>query len=211
MIPELPWVCPPDWLMGTSQPLGPLPLAELLADSVYYPACGFDGRPIRYLAGKYHSFIYVDYGVERAEAVDQLSTFRGYAPAAWRDVRQEELTPQGWQPLPLQAGDGHPRQAKWWEKEPFALWAILERTPEYGPEHGPERFSLLYVGGDGVATFQALYHGNRATPAAVTIIQPGKAGEMNWTDFKDPKQVFARSVLRKPEGASRGSLLHGGF
>ena len=134
--------------MGTSGPLGPLPLAELLSDSVFYPASGFDGRPVKFLAGNYHSFVYADYGVGRAEAVRQLSTFRGYAPAAWRDVGREELTPQGWQPLPLRRGDrSSPLRSKWWEKEPFAALGYLGEDMMYGTEHGPERISASSTSG----------------------------------------------------------------
>lgn len=210
MIPQLPARSLPGWLGMASVPLGPLPLAGVLEDSVYYPASGTDGRPVQYLAGNFFSFIYVDYGIGRDETVEQLGTFRGYAPLAFRDVQPNELTPRGWQSLPPRPGAGDPRRSAAWVRSPFALWAVFVRTPEFGPDHGPERFSLLYIGGDGVATFQALYPGNRATPAAVAIIQPGTGFGGNWTDFRDPRQVFARSVRENVAGVP-GLLLFGGL
>ena len=31
----------------------------------------------------------------------------------------------------------------------FALWAIMERSQGFHEEHGPDRFSQLYIGSDG--------------------------------------------------------------
>jgi len=125
-------------------------------------------------------------------------------------VQPHKLTPRGWQPLPPRPGDGDPRRSAAWVRPPFALWAVFVRTPDFGADHGPERFSLLYIGGDGVATFQAPYHGNRAAPVAVAIIQPGTGFGGNWTDFEDPDRVFARSVRENPADVP-DLLLFGGF
>ncbi|MEI8373785.1 MAG: hypothetical protein WCJ35_13235 [Planctomycetota bacterium] len=128
MIPELPRQPMPDWLAAATDPLGNLPIRRLLADSVYYPSCSFDGQPIKYLGGNFHSFVYVDYGVERAEMIDQLSNFRGYRVLAYRDVTPHELTPHGWTPIHPTRADGDPNLHRGWIKSPFGVWAILERT-----------------------------------------------------------------------------------
>jgi hypothetical protein len=39
--------------------------------------------------------------------------------------------------------------------------------------HGPARFSLLFVGGEEVATYQALYWGNKVTATTIAIVQLG--------------------------------------
>ena len=106
MIPDLPTQPLPDWLQNAACPLGEIPLDELLSGSVYYPAAQFDGQPVRFLAGNFHSFVYVDYGVGRNAMVEQLTTFRGYATLAYRDVTQGELTPRGWQPQYPGPADG---------------------------------------------------------------------------------------------------------
>jgi hypothetical protein len=187
-----------------------LPIRDLLEGSVYYPACGFDGDPVKYLAGNFHSFVYVNSGVERNQLIDQLRTFCGYRVLTYRDVHPEELVPDGWSPEYPGPADGNPRSAQRWIRPPFGIWAILQRDDDHGPEHGPERFSLLYIGGDGVATFQALYYGNRRSPAVVAVIQPGTGFGDNWTDFEDPKQIFGRSVLNNPHGHPE-YLLYGGW
>ena len=40
-------------------------IKQILKDSLYYPSAGYDGNPIKYFAGSIHSFIYIDYSVER--------------------------------------------------------------------------------------------------------------------------------------------------
>lgn len=50
----------PDWLKVLSD-LERLPLRDILTRSVFYPSCGLDGKPIKFLGGFVHSFVYVDY------------------------------------------------------------------------------------------------------------------------------------------------------
>jgi hypothetical protein len=196
MIAEIPASPEPKWLMSAAEPLGPLPLVELLQDSVYYPACGFDGDPIKYLAGNFHSFVYTDYGQDRAELIRRFGEFRGYRVLALRDVERQEIIPGD-----LMLRNGYPRRVSWWVRPWFAIWAIFERLEGFDRNHGPNRFSLLYIGGEGVLTFQALYHHHGAAPAVVTVIQPGHSFGGNWTNFERGGGILARSVLENPTPA----------
>ena len=204
----------PSWLANAINPLGPLDIRQVLTDSVYYPACGRNGDPVKFLAKKgYYSFVYADYAVGKGPVLESLTSlmhgFKGYGVIAQRDVNEDELVPNGWVPdLPTQT-DGDPRRFAEAMKAPFATWAVLERQEGLDEEHGPKRFSLLYIGGDGVATFQALYPGNKTYPAVIAIIQPGTGFGGNWTDFTDPNKILARSVLDNPYGIP-DYLLHDG-
>jgi hypothetical protein len=86
------------------------------------------------------------------------------------------------------------------EKKPYCSWSIFQLREDVPAIHGPPRFSLLYLCADGVAAFQALYYANSASPKAVAVIQPGTAFGGNWTDFEDPYEIFARTVLGNPKG-----------
>ena len=204
----------PRWLADLRHCGSALPIPDVLRESLYYPSSGRDGDPVRYLVGLVHSFVYVDYGLERDAVWNSLEDirhgFRGYRILDRRDVAEHELTPNGWEPSPPKGDDGDPRQYRQYQKQPFAIWSIFARLPEFGDDHGPDRFSLLYVCGDGAATFQALYRGNKCKPLVVAIIQPGTGSGCNWTDFRDPDKIFARSVLGNPYGAP-SYLLYGGW
>jgi hypothetical protein len=203
----------PAWLANLAN-LEHLPIRDVLSDSLYYPSSGRDGDPVRYLAGLVHSFVYVDYGLAHDEVLaslhDDRHGFRGYALLDCRDVLERELTPKGWRPVPAESRrDGVPSHYRDYIKKPFGIWSVHQRRPEYGEEHGPDRFSLLYIGADGAAAFQALYHGNRCAPAVLAIIQPGTGFGCNWTDFCDSDQILGRSVLQNAHGKPE-YLLYGG-
>ena len=66
------------------------------------------------------------------------------------------------------------------------------------PVHGPERVSVLYVCGEGLATFQQLYCRRGIAPKMLCFIQCwGFAG--NWTDFSDCGSPFHRTLRKYPE------------
>ena len=215
MIDQLPTLAFPEWLAGLSPIMiksGRFPLLELLGDSLYYPSSGFDGDPVRYLAGNILSFVYVDYGHDREEFMDVLRNpgFRGYDLLATRSVTEQELVPLGWRPAPPTPDDGDPSRYREWIKSPFCIWSVFSRGEAFPVDHGPRRFSLLYLCADGVAAFQALYVGNSVAPKAVAVIQPGTGFGGNWTDFRDPDKILARSVRENPAGQPE-ILLYGGI
>ena len=191
-----------------------LQIRDFLHHSLYYPACGLDGDPVRYLASLVHSFVYVDYGLEHNEVWaalhDDRQGFSGYRVLDCRDVTEDELTPHGWQPIQPGSADGNPMNFREYIKKPFAIWSVHERKSDYDEKHGPDRFSLLYVCADGAAASQALYHGNRCAPEVLAIIQPGTSFGCNYTDFCDPNQILGRSVFQNRYGIPR-YLLYGGM
>ena len=183
-----------------------IPLKELLEDSVYYPACGTDGRPIKYcntIWRKFgvNSFVYCDFDMSEERFLGQLKTVLGYHVLAHRSLSRDEYIPEGWT---LELEGHNPKQyydtflgAKR-EFPPFAHWAVFERDSGRNPMHGPERFSLIYVGGEGLATFQQFYCHHHIAPRMLCFIQCwGFAG--NWTDFTDPDAAFATTLRRHPE------------
>ncbi len=196
--PNLPRNPLPKWLMDAdlSQPI---PIREVLEGSLYYPSSGRDGDPVRYLSGFAHSFVYVDYGVTKEGLLESLKdpkySFKGYNLLGMREVCESELVPNGWTPIPPLPKDGNPKSGHRIEAPPFGIWAVFGREASLGPDHGPERFSMLFVGGDGVASFQALYIGNRCAPRVIAIIQPGHGFGGNWTNYEERDLLLGRSVM----------------
>lgn len=211
-IAYLPVQSAPDWLtqMTPERMLWePFPLRDLLTRSLYYPSSSYDGDPIAYLGGNYLSFVYVDYGEERSELLAALEEpgFRGYRVLCHRPVLEAELTPAGWSSNIT--ARKLPQYIRSRVKKPFCEWIILERNANFAEEHGPERFSLLFLCAEGVAAFDALYVSNQVVPGTVAIIQPGHAFGGNWTDFTDPNGPLAEVVLGNPAGRP-DFLLYGG-
>ena len=55
-----------------------LPLKDVLKDSLYYPASGLNGTPVKYLAGNVWSYIYADYAIERDKYLYIATSFPGH-------------------------------------------------------------------------------------------------------------------------------------
>jgi len=205
MLNQLPVIQEPAWLLeltAYSIKYGPFPRLNILRNSLYYPSSGFDGDPIKYLAGNFSSFIYVDYSYtqEEFEAAMNEQGFDGYDILAIRELKARQLRPPKWHPLALAEAEGDPAQFRDPKNAPFYSWVVMQRKNDVPSSHGPWRFSLLYLCADGVETFQMLYEANKIAPKAVAVIDPGEAFGRNWTNFKKPNQIFARTVLHNPAG-----------
>ena len=190
---------------------GKLPLLEFLDNSFYYPSCGFDGGIIKYYSKQIQSFIYCDYATGEDELINQLDTFYGYQILGHRSVQKEELIPQGWRmQTPPNFNIEEYYKYKHVFERPFAHWAVYERLEDFDENHGPKKFSLLYIGGEGVATYQALYRANKKYARAVAIIQPGTGFGLNWTDFRDRNGALAWVIFQNQYGTP-DTIFYGGI
>lgn len=193
---------------------GHFPLEDLLKNSFYYPSSGFDGGIVKFFAKELQSFIFCDYATGEEELLRQLNTFRGYRILGNRSLRQDELVPNGWtMQAPPSINSQQYYKYKSVFKKPFAHWAVYERMNNFSETHGPNRFSLIYIGGEGVATYQALYWSNKISAKALAIIQPGTGFGLNWTDFRSSNGALAWVVMNnefgKPETIFYGGIGNG--
>lgn len=211
---------PPDWLMELGEnavrsPDQPLPLQQLLTDSCYYPASGRDGRPVQWLAGLVHSFVFADYAVRYDEFSNDIQGvgFAGYRIFAERKLERSDVVPIAWTP-PLRPtpADGRLSRLEKMEQrcEPFGHWSVWERLPAYDATHGPARFSLLFFAGEGCAAFQGLYARTQVQPRVLAIVQPGTGFGGNWTDFRKEDGFLARCMKLVPQFPPP-FLLYGGW
>ena len=186
---------------------GNFPVRELLYNSVYYPASAFDGGVIRDCNvnrkdWEVLSFVYVDYK-ETPRSLSETDMPRGYRLLGERQLTEAELVPDGWTPqIPpnFDMERYQNRVSHFASKHPFATWMVFERLPEFGENHGPKRFSLVFLCADGVAAYQALYWTHQMRPRAIAIIQPGTGFGGNWTDFFKKSDPFYWTVSHNPAG-----------
>ena len=197
---------------------GPIPLQNLLADSLFYPACGFDGDPVKHLGGTIYSFIYVDFGHTQSQWVKELESpgFRGYVSLENRVRKIGKQISLG-RPVPtsldeLTGETPHHNRSRYprYRTGGFCVWSVFQRQDDYEPSHGPKRFSLLFICAEGLAAFESLYTANSISPKAIAIIQPGHGLSRRWTNFEDPEGSLAKAVLGNPAGRPE-ILLYGGI
>jgi hypothetical protein len=192
------------WLDDGNLVSGTLPLQRILENSVYYPACGSDFRPISYLHRHFQSFVYADYGFTASQVMESLESLAGFTVVNCRDIAEAELVPAGWQMPERQARD--PDLSDFlarFTKPFFGLWVVLANSLG-------KRVSLLYLGKDGVAVYQSLYVRLNALPGVIALIQPGHAFGGNWTNFYDQRGPLGQSVCQHAIGSPE-FLLHGGI
>lgn len=179
-------------------------LSALLENSVFYPASGIDGIDIECLtqSHSYASFIHVDYTTARDTVVAAMT--HHFRPVGYElmggtviPITQEQLTPDGFTPhfTPPNVHERARLQRDFIRRafngqslrRPFALWAVFELSPLLTAKKGKiKRFSLLHLGGEAVATFDALYLNRAINPSAVVISNPGEGYGDNWTLFTNP-------------------------
>ncbi len=189
----------------------PVPIKELLKDSLYYPSAGFDGGVVNFFSKQVQSFVFCDYGFHEREFLDKMDGFRGYKVLANRKLDPNDLTPNGWK-MQIPPGVDPQAYTKYIDpgKKPFAHWVVYDRDQQFDENHGPKRFSLLYIGGEGVATYQALYWSNKETAKILAIIQPGTGFGMNWTDFRKKNGHLAWVIMENQHGTPK-TILFGGI
>lgn len=221
MIDQLPEQELPAWLAQVIEAprgfaLAKLPIQEILASSVYYPACGLDGTPVKWLAGNFHSFVYADYLVKPAQVVADINGslkrngFKGYKPVLQRNIFPDEIVPLGWRPS-IRPNQMFGQLINGWQSgaELLAHWSVWQRQPEYSDQHGPVAFSLFYVSGEMSIVYQALYFLNRIVPEVLAIIQPGSMGG-EWEAAQEEGSFFHQVVRAHPRGMP-DYLLNGGY
>lgn len=143
--------------------------------TIYYPGSGDDGQPVKLCALSHvaHAFVYVDQEycwntlVERL--VDQDRGFRGYKLVHDEDVSQNQLRPGDWtQHIKLEEVEKF-KSFRSSFANPFARFAVLERQGD-DENHGPWRIAILFICGDGFASFDALYCQEDDVPPPFLIV-----------------------------------------
>lgn len=181
---------------------GIVPVDELLINSVYYPACGIDGRPIKRLNPLFseygiNSYVYVDYAIGNDFLAANQDTFKHYHIFATRDLKRTDLV-TGEMGFAEFESIFTPEERSDYQKtllhspmniKVFGKWIVYERDNDFSDEFGAKRFSLLYIGGEGAATYAALYLSRNMAPTVLVDINPGISFGGNYSSF--------RSVLTK--------------
>lgn len=175
---------------------------QILNQSAFYPASGTDGSHIPVFTQKgILSFVNVDYSVPKElvqQAMEQDFMGVGYRLVGLKHINKDEITPNGFHPakIPFNTHERDRLDKLPFVRErmnafgftPFALWAVYELDPTATAKSSgkAERFSLLHIGGEACATFDATYLAHGINPGAIAIIRPGEGYGDNWTLFTNP-------------------------
>lgn len=215
---ELPFKQIPRWLRSFAERPDDcvrFPLYNILKDSLYYPACGLNGTPVKFLSGNVLSFVYADYSVSKEDFLANLNGqgpdcgFRGYTSIYQREVFRKDIVPRDWYPPvnPHQNIDRLRERQK--ECHPFGHWSLWKRRAQLDDRHGSELFSFFYLSGEMSALYQGLYTRLKINPFILAIIQRGAMGG-EWECVTSDDSFFKKVVVANP-GGMPAYLLYGGL
>jgi hypothetical protein len=150
---------------------------------VYYPGSGTDGQAVRLFGSTHsaHCFVYADYGVDRRTIVEELEHpqhgFLGYHSLARVELNEQDLSPRGWIPH-IEPAEVTGRLYQFAKAAPFGFLEVLERNHELDDGHGARRLAILFLGADGMATYDALFcqDDSVSAPFAVVLQDHGFGG-----------------------------------
>ena len=120
------------------------------------------------------------------------------------EVRESTLRPGGWMPH-ANPSKLRERRYEFASVKPFGLFVVLNRDEGLDETHGPERLAMLFVGGDGHATFDALYCQNDGTRAPFLVVVEDYGCGGNYDQFGEGRdsRVY-RAALRCPARLATG-------
>lgn len=168
----------PAWLLDF-QPEAPFDRNQFFNSRVvYYPGSGNDGHAVKCFGSTHsaHCFVYVDYWTEQSRIEAELShsspqnsrRFHGYHSLARIQLAESDLTPDGWKPH----GDLMRQPFQTPSIAPYGFLEVLERDDGLDDTHGAHRLAILFLGADGIATYDALFcQQNGVSPPFAAFIQ----------------------------------------
>jgi hypothetical protein len=158
-----------------------------LRESVYYPCCGYDGTPVRFLGKRFQRYLYVDYSIDPTGLQERLQAqgFKGYAIADAADIDINDLTGRSWASLAREFQKYVPEHFSKMKRtdQPCALHVQFSRMPDYGPNHGPDTFEVMFVRSEGVTTYRTVFLRRGIAPKCLVHIRPGTAFGGNYSGY----------------------------
>lgn len=174
-----------------------------LGSAVFYPASRLDPRPVMELAGKFSNFVYVDYslGAKRIEGGLCGPRFAGYRVAEIEEAEPEGVLGCSWKDLPPHLRRIDPERMK----KPLIKFARLKQRRKESANPGAEEICILFICGEALSIYEALYRRRDLAPACLAYINPGIYEGGNYLDFPG---ILAHRLLIDPESWLPKYLLH---
>lgn len=166
---------------------------EFLQSAVFYPASGLDPRPVVHLADRFQNFIYVDYnlGSSKVAAGFLKTRFPGYGCGEVEDLDPESFIGVPWMKLPAP----HKKIPRLLEKQPFIRLVRLKKHGNRQPSTGAEEIHILFIRGEALVVYEALYARRKIVPACIAYLDHGIH---EGRDFGDFPPLLAWKFLEKP-------------
>ena len=171
-----------------------------LENSVYYPACGFDGIPIKFLGKLFSNYVYADYLSKYNDLEEDISThgLKGYKLNNSSIINAEEIFGINWENFIEKNNDICINLPFEW-KNPFAKMYSFERCINLNDEYGNKNIELLYIKAEGISAYKYLYVQKNITPKCLVSIVPGLGFGGNFDNYPEMLIEMILSTKKFPQ------------
>jgi hypothetical protein len=171
-----------------------------LENSVYYPACGYDGTPIKYLGKLFSNFVYADYNTDyfELENIICLHGLQGYRLKNIYSLDAEELFGFNWEDFIIKNKEIY-EMLHFKNEDQFARIFSFDRNIRLNDSHGKRNIELLYIKAEGISTYNYLYVQRNIAPKCLVSIVPGLGFGGNFDDYPKMLINLIKSTKKFPE------------
>jgi hypothetical protein len=173
---------------------------NFLENSVYYPACRFDGRPIRFLSKLFSNYIYSDYLTEHEDLEKKIARngLKGYQLIESSFIEAEELFGVSWDDYLDNNREISKKLIADWVN-PYAKFYTFERNSDLDDNHGRENINLLYIKSEGICAYKYLYVNRDIVPQCLVSIMPGWGFGCNFNGYIEIFSSMVESSGKLPK------------
>lgn len=172
---------------------------NFLSDAVFYPCSGLDGKPVKFVGGRFRSYFYVDYAIDRSAFEAACSGgpgFRGYQLEEFCDLDFEEWFGPDWSQSP--SFDASELAFEF--RDEFVAAARFGRLPNWPEEHGPRSFQIVFARCEAVLSYRSVFSRLQVAPRCLAHIRSGMAFGGNYSGYVED---LCRAISENPAGLPR--------
>lgn len=156
----------------------------------YYPGSGFDGTLVKVgnMSHSVHSFLYVDYGIEKETMINHLSkpnSIRGYHSIGRIEWSERDIMPNRQYPFDIIHYKGQQiaqTAPVHYTETPYCFTEIMERDANRDDRWGAKRFALTLLCADGISTYYQLFCKEHCKAPWIFLLQDHGFG-LNYDKF----------------------------
>ncbi|MCX6158012.1 MAG: hypothetical protein NTY74_08560 [Ignavibacteriae bacterium] len=199
------------WKRWTVESDNKLELRNIFFRSFFYAAEQFEVRIMSIFVKITRSLVFCGSKMTEEMFLSQMDTAPDYKVIGYRKVELDEIISKEWFPTFME-GFNNPifnkEQLNQDIKQPFAYYVVYDLRKQLPEEYTYNRFRILYVCGEPVSTYHALYYSNKGYPEFVARIY-NKFHSKNELLTEEGEQLHS-AVINNPYGKPKAILIGGG-
>ncbi len=189
---------------------------KLILDSIYYgslfyAAEMFELKIMSYFTKMTRRFIFCGSMMTEEILLKQMDTAPDYKVIGYRKVELDEIISTEWFPTFLE-GYNDKFFTKHYKnpdiKQPFAYYIIYEQRKQLPQHYVDNRLRILYVCGESVSTYKALFNSNKNFPFYVARVYNKFSSK--YEKLIDEDEQLHRAITNNPYGRPETVLIGGG-